>query len=627
MNNNKPLVKLKTIQFITQKKYNKIFDNMTSTSKNIFNCCVFVNNFFSLYLNLAYKNLYVFLKSVKKSELDDWMKDKIIKNNNSNIILNYLKQYYVTYSNNHKLMVKNNDIIYDHIKNKIGKIVLNSSNIKQIHHDLIDELNNIIEYDESNRYFVFENIVEKIIKSFYDKNYFLIRYQLINKIPLKFKDGDLINDIKNNNYYFEKLKYVNYKNKIQNRFNVDLLSNQYIFKKFVYENCLGNNKDKLPADITLNIIDKYSEAINGYYGKIAKKMEANKPKYLDKNSKFNLFYFPSSFKLINESVRLTLGKHISENYNEITNKNLVKISDRKYCNSDNIVRQITKNQKKNYIKLENSWINKSYIIDNNFLYLNLPKILRNKKIKQIVIKPYGNTYLAYFTFEETQENPQITKKITPQNSISIDTGIKNLMTIYNPTGLQHIIKGTKMKSINEFYNKKIGELQSINKKIMNKDTFNRMYSLLNDRKNIINGEINRIINKLIEIYHDKTNFIIGYNEGWKIKTKMGTKNNRIFYNIPYARIIYKLKEKLSKLGKNLIVNEESYTSKCDSLGLEEIGYKNKYIGERVNRGLFISSTGKAINADLNGAINIMRKVIPLKKILGENIYNPSILVA
>ena len=173
--------------------------------------------------------------------------------------------------------------------------------------------------------------------------------------------------------------------------------------------------------------------------------------------------------------------------------------------------------------------------------------------------------------------------------------------------------------------KKIGELQSINKNKYDKNMFNRLYSLLDERKNKINGEINKIVNLLIKTYNDKIYFILGYNESWKLKVNLGTKTNRIFYNIPYQRIIGKLKTKLESLGKELIVKEESYTSKCDSLNLEDVKKQDTYSGIRKHRGLFISKIGKAINADLNGAINIMRKVIKLKEIKGVGIYNPTIL--
>ena len=75
----------------------------------------------------------------------------------------------------------------------------------------------------------------------------------------------------------------------------------------------------------------------------------------------------------------------------------------------------------------------------------------------------------------------------------------------------------------------------------------------------------------------------------------------------------------------MILVKESYTSKCDALGLEEIGYHEQYLGNRKNRGLFESSTHKLINADLNGAINIMRKYVKLENINIKNICNPSIL--
>jgi len=70
--------------------------------------------------------------------------------------------------------------------------------------------------------------------------------------------------------------------------------------------------------------------------------------------------------------------------------------------------------------------------------------------------------------------------------------------------------------------------------------------------------------------------------------------------------------------------EESYTSKCDSLALEEMKRHKKYLGKRISRGLFSSSKKKLINADLNGAINIMRKCFneQIKEIKGISLYNP-----
>ena len=614
---------------------------MTFTSKNIYNCCVFTNNITTIFKNKVYQKIYKLFLEIKNLELSDNEKNQLYENNHQ-IIFYYYKKYYNLYVTNLDLLKSNNDIIYKYIKNKLNNIILNNENIDNYQKIIIKELKKIIKYDKTNKNLVFIDIVKRIIKSFYDKKYFLCKYQIINHVPLSFHNKQLLEDIKNNNYYYDFIKNINYKNEINNNFlsltknNKPIIdSDQYIFKCFVYEHCLGNNKSKLPADVTLNIIDKYYEGIKSYYGLLNKKIKANKPKYLGKQELSNLYYYPSSFKIISNNIRLNVGKYISTLYNSL-NLYKIKNSENKYCKYEHIINSNNKKyscgkDKKKYLKIDdNKYINKKDIIESNYLYFKYPKILKNKEIKLIQIIPYGNTFNILITYNSTSqsyENNLINQEIKPtiNNSISIDLGIKNLMTIYNPTGTQHILNGGKIKSINEFYNKKISELKSINKKNLNINTFNRLYSLLNERKNKINGEINKLINLLITTYIDKKIFIIGYNNGWKTKVNLSTNTNRVFYEIPYKRIILKLNEKLKSLDKKMVITEESYTSKCDSLNLEKLGRKDSYDGERKNRGLFISKIGKAINADLNGAINIMRKVIDLKNICGLMLFNPTFL--
>jgi len=169
------------------------------------------------------------------------------------------------------------------------------------------------------------------------------------------------------------------------------------------------------------------------------------------------------------------------------------------------------------------------------------------------------------------------------------------------------------------------ELKSINKKIYNKNIFSRLYSLENERQNKINGYFNNIVNLLINKYSNKDLFIIGYNENWKTNVNLGKDNNRNFYQISYKKLIDKLSLALKLKNKKLLIVKESYTSKCDSLALEEINYHNQYMGERIKRGLFSSSVKKLINSDINAAINIMRKYITLNKITGQNLFNPTVL--
>ncbi len=166
-------------------------------------------------------------------------------------------------------------------------------------------------------------------------------------------------------------------------------------------------------------------------------------------------------------------------------------------------------------------------------------------------------------------------------------------------------------------------MNDADKKINYENMINEIYKIkvkyLLRRENKINDYFNKIV-KYMEInYKEKENIIAGYNLNWKKGVNIGKKNNRNFYNIPYSKLIKKLKDKFEE---KIILTEESYTSKCDALSLEKISNKTCYNGERIKRGLYKSKNGEKINADLNGAINIMRKKIKLEKIEGEELYNP-----
>jgi putative transposase len=104
--------------------------------------------------------------------------------------------------------------------------------------------------------------------------------------------------------------------------------------------------------------------------------------------------------------------------------------------------------------------------------------------------------------------------------------------------------------------------------------------------------------------------IIGKNDGWKQAITLGDRNNQNFVNIPHARFIAMLVYKAQLVGIAVIVTEESYTSKCSFLDLEPIGKHENYAGKRLKRGLFQAGDGRLINADVNAAYNILRKVIP-----------------
>lgn len=266
--------------------------------------------------------------------------------------------------------------------------------------------------------------------------------------------------------------------------------------------------------------------------------------------------------------------------------------------------------------------------------LPIPKnILKRAKtekirIKYIEISPLinGYQYKANFIYDIDEEeiDERTKKEETKEQYISIDLGVKNLMTIYNPNGKQEIIKGGKVISINEYYNKKIGYHQSKLEKEMKVKTSKRIKQLFLERRKKINEQFNKIVSYFKKNHNDKT-IIIGYNEGWKQNVKLHTTDaTRKFVQIPYNLLLMKLRDyygaKMKEIG-------EYYTSKCDALNLEPIGKKNKYDGVRVKRGMFQSKTGQLINADLNGAINIMRLYLKkeFKAVDGNRLMNPEVI--
>ena len=146
------------------------------------------------------------------------------------------------------------------------------------------------------------------------------------------------------------------------------------------------------------------------------------------------------------------------------------------------------------------------------------------------------------------------------------------------------------------------------------------------RNNFVNDQFHKvsrhITNYLIE--NKIGTLVVGINKGWKDSISLGKRTNQNFVQLPHSRLISYLKYKCQMVGIKVIETEEAHTSKCDSLALEEVRHQESYLGKRVKRGLFQSSVGKLINADVNGALNIMRKVIGDCSFI-ENIVNSGFL--
>lgn len=108
--------------------------------------------------------------------------------------------------------------------------------------------------------------------------------------------------------------------------------------------------------------------------------------------------------------------------------------------------------------------------------------------------------------------------------------------------------------------------------------------------------------------------VIGKNDQWKQSINIGKRNNQNFVQIPHARLIEMIGYKCQIEGITVILNEESYSSKASALDFDPLPKYGdevpKFSGRRVKRGLYKTATGKLINADINGSLNIVRKVFP-----------------
>ena len=122
----------------------------------------------------------------------------------------------------------------------------------------------------------------------------------------------------------------------------------------------------------------------------------------------------------------------------------------------------------------------------------------------------------------------------------------------------------------------------------------------------------RIVDRLVN--HRIGTLVVGKNDGWKQAIALGKRTNQTFVFVPHAHFIAMLQYKAELVGIQVLVSEESYTSKCSFLDLEPVGKHDNYIGKRVKCGLFQAAGGRRLNADLNadvnGAYNILRKVVP-----------------
>ena len=247
--------------------------------------------------------------------------------------------------------------------------------------------------------------------------------------------------------------------------------------------------------------------------------------------------------------------------------------------------------------------------------ITIPPVLLDKKIKEIRILPKAN--VRFFEIQYIYEADCIQRNLNQSNALALDLGLNNLVTVVSNTGKSFIIDGRKLKSINQWFNKENARLQSIkDKQHFDKKTTNRQKAIARDRNNKVNDYMNKTVRIIIDycINNDIGTLVVGYNVTFQRNSHIGKQNNQNFVNIPYGRLRDKLSYLCELNGIVYVEQEESYTSKASFWDNDDIPVYNndnpkeyEFSGRRVHRGLYKTANGIVLNADINGALNIMRK--------------------
>lgn len=225
-------------------------------------------------------------------------------------------------------------------------------------------------------------------------------------------------------------------------------------------------------------------------------------------------------------------------------------------------------------------------------------------------------------YEKKEQDLSLNK----DNVLSIDLGLNNLCTCISNIGISpFIVNGKIMKSFNQWYNKKKAKLMSF---IGDRGSSNRINRMTCYRNCWISDKMHKISRYIVDLCKSSNigTIIIGQNKGWKQEINLGKKTNQKFVEIPFSKLIDNISYKSKLVGIDVVTHEESYTSKIDHLSFEEMKHRDIYSGKRKRRGLFQSSVGKLLNADINGAIGIGRKVFGdsyVNEIIGSGLaFNP-----
>ena len=241
-------------------------------------------------------------------------------------------------------------------------------------------------------------------------------------------------------------------------------------------------------------------------------------------------------------------------------------------------------------------------------FLPMPSNLDFALLKEVRILPRNGAFYAEFVYPKAN----IKTELDPDKCLGIDHGVNNWLTCVSNIGTSFIVDGKHLKSLNQWYNKRTSVLMDGKP---NGYWTKRLANITEKRNRQMRDAVNKAAK--IVVNHCLANsigtIVFGWNKGQKDSANMGAKTNQKFVQIPTARLKERIKQLCEIYGLQFAETEESYTSKASFLDSDIIpvyGEKPelwKESGKRVKRGLYRTAKNILINADCNGAANILRK--------------------
>lgn len=249
-----------------------------------------------------------------------------------------------------------------------------------------------------------------------------------------------------------------------------------------------------------------------------------------------------------------------------------------------------------------------------------PPVMTADNLCEIRLVPQVGCYVVEVVYEvEIPDLQSVPNPILPQRLAAIDLGLDNLMTVVfnDPTVRPFIINGKPLKSVNQWWNKQKAHLQSLLP--VGQKTSHRIEAITRKRNCYVDHYLHCAAKTLVEQCQalGVSKVIIGKNPDWKREVNLGRINNQKFTAIPYNKLIDLCRYKLAAAGIELVVEEESFTSKASFLDWDSIptytpkgSNKHRFSGKRISRSWYKSQNGLCWGADINAGFNIGRKVVP-----------------